>query len=104
MLRVGCRYYECEGPIVADVNNVYSISIGCEASGILDSSIGRMDAYYFDTESSVSPEVPKYVIECKGYGKNVVNGVEGTDLTYVVNFNGVESFVGNIKGRSDITW
>lgn len=104
MLRVGSVYSECEGPIVADVNNCYSISIGCEASGILDSTTGVRAAYQFYDTGSTAPAKPKYVLECKGYGENVEIGVSGTDKTYVANFIGVNKMEGNIKERGEIVW
>lgn len=105
VFRTGSRYYECEGPIVADVNNCYSISIGVEASGILDSTTATVKpAFSYDNADSTNPERPKYVIECKGYGKNVDYGVSGTDETYVANFSGVPAMLGNIKGRGDLVW
>lgn len=106
MLRVGSRYFDCEGPIVADVNNCYSISIGVEASGILSSSTGTDAAFYYednvgDTELTSKP---KYVLESKGYGNNVTIGVQGTNKTYVANFEGLKSFVGSVKQRGEFTW
>jgi hypothetical protein len=105
VLRVGSRYYDCEGPIVADVDNCYSISIGCEASGILDTSTGVNAAYYVYDKPEDTPLTakPKYIIECKGYGKNVDIGVNGTSKTYVSNFVGVQDFEGGVQ-RSGIIW
>lgn len=105
MLRVGSRYFDTEGPIVADVDNCYSISIGCEASGINDSTTGVRAAYYFydRVEDTAATAKPKYVLECKGYGDNVETGVNGTAKTYVENFIGNQTFVGEVK-RGETQW
>ena len=105
MLRVGSKYFNCQGPIVADVDNCYSISIGVEVSDILDSATGVNAGFYFyDRETDTDKtSKPKYVIECKAYGKNVEIGVKGTSKTYVANYIGQQNFEGDIK-RSDIPW
>jgi|LSQX01.1.fsa_nt_gb hypothetical protein len=70
MLRVGGRYWESEGPIVADVNDTYSISIGCEARDVLQTTTGTSSAYYLSNSTDPSPGTVnnKYVIDCLASG------------------------------------
>ena len=87
MLRVGCSYWNGEGAIVADVNNCYSISIGCEVGTILPTTTSSIKScfYFYNTDNTLRPTIaPKYVIDCittrnkfTDYG---VHGEEGTDL------------------------
>lgn len=103
MLRVGGKYFETQGPIVADVNNCYSISIGIEASGIVDSTTGLRAAFqFYDDENETSPK-PKIVIESKGYGKNVEVGVAGTPETVIANFIGNSNHTGGVK-EEGLNW
>lgn len=103
ILRVGSKYSEAQGPIVADVNNCYSISIGIEASGIVDSTTGLRAAFqFYNDEGETSPK-PKIVIESKGYGENVEVGVAGTPETVIANFIGVGNHTGGIQ-EEGLVW
>lgn len=93
MLRVGSKYWNCEGAIVADVNNCKTISIGCEVSTILNTAhpITKKVGFYFDNSVStymrpVSNIAYKYVIECVVSGKEIdysVDGNSGIEYTNV---------------------
>ena len=78
MLRIGGEYQWCEGPIVADTNNCYSISIGCTAENIYDTTTGIRAAYMLSDASEPSTDKPyaqkKYLIDCYAGGVNLVNG------------------------------
>lgn len=99
MLRVGCKYWDCEGPIVADVMNCFSISIGIEANNILPTTSGVKTAFqFYDNEDTTEATArPKYVIECLGNGASVGFGITGTAKTYVTDFEGNSNFEGAIK-------
>ena len=88
MLRVGGEYWDCEGPVIADVGNCYSISIGCRTFDILPTTAtSLMTGFYVETPSGVTleDEKPKYFIECEQHGKYFTQGVRGvgSNKTYV---------------------
>ena len=96
MLRVGGKYWDCEGPIVTDADDCYSISIGCEVGNILDSTTGTRAGYYvYDGDSTVHR--PKYIIECLANGKNITWGIRGTHNTFYMDFEGTDNHHGDIK-------
>lgn len=96
ILRVGGKYWDCEGPVVADVMDCYSISIGCEVGNILLTSTGVSAGYYLDNAGVATPVNNKYVIDCFANGSNIDYGISGTDETYYMNFEGSNIFNGNI--------
>lgn len=76
MLRVGCWASESEGPTFADIQDCYSINIGCGAYDILDSTTGNRAAFFFACETrDQENEKPKYVIECRSSGKYYERGI-----------------------------
>ena len=88
MLRVGGEYWDCEGPIIADVGNCYSISIGCRTFDILSTTTTSiMSGLYVETQEGVTftQEKPKYFIECEQHGKYFTQGVVAlrSNKTYV---------------------
>lgn len=88
ILRVGSHYWDCEGPVVADVNDCYSISIGVKVGNILDTTTGHRDAFHLSAESGTSVK-PKYVIECNSYGLNINNGINAPQgNAYYLDFTG----------------
>lgn len=96
MLRVGGVYWECEGPIVADVGNCYSISIGCQSYDLLDSvdSTIRTGFYFFNPQGiTESEEKPKYIIDCLQSGKYLDYGIYSirSTKTYYQNFIGSQT-------------
>lgn len=96
MLRVGGRYWNCEGGLAADVNNCYSISIGCEANTVLDTCTGTKSAWVLANSmgSSMPTYAPKdkYVIDCYAGGENLTSGALSLDSStenskiYVLDF------------------
>jgi hypothetical protein len=88
MLRVGCKYWDCEGPIVADVNDCYSISIGCSAINQLDTSTGVNASFYFDNQGVTTEKNPKYVIDCEGYGADFGIRASGVGRARYMGFRG----------------
>lgn len=98
MLRVGGKYWDCEGAIVADVNNCYSVSIGCSTGGMLESNTGEKAGFYFYDGGTNRPmPVEKYVIDCAVSGKNIEYGIKGTSLTYEVGTKGLRVFDGGVQ-------
>lgn len=98
MLRVGCDYSECEGPIVADINNCYSISVGCNTYDILSTTTGIKAGYYVQCDTlDPSVEKPKYIIECKQSGKYFEMGINAVKCTkaYHQGFTGHDALTGN---------
>lgn len=94
MLRVGSHYWDCEGPVVADVNDCYSISIGVKVGSILETTTGHRDAFHLSAESGTSLK-PKYVIECDAYGDNIINGINAPQgNVFYMDFTGKENIVG----------
>lgn len=91
VLRVGCTYWNCEGPIVADVDGCYSINIGCKAADIIDTNTGVNASFYFSNSRK------SYVIDCEGGGKNVEYGVVGDSNTVVSGFKGNKNYKGDIQ-------
>lgn len=88
MLRVGGEYWDCEGPIIADVGNCYSISIGCRSFDILSTATtSLMSGLYVENQEGLTleQEKPKYFIECEQHGKHFTQGVRGvrSNKTYV---------------------
>lgn len=67
ILRISPRYWDCEGPLLADVDNCYSINIAPNVGSVLDSTTGHKTSYYFsDYDSTYRPDsVNKYLIEAK---------------------------------------
>lgn len=98
MLRIGCKYWDNEGATVADTSDVYSISIGCEVSDILPSTTGHKTAFRMNAGGDPYPNRnPKYIIECLGNGKNIEWGIQGTDQTYYMDFEGNDNIEENVK-------
>lgn len=96
MLRVGSQYSECEGPTVADIQNCYSISIGCGAYDLLGTTTGTKAAFYVQDDVATGNK-PKYIIECTENGKNFTSGINCATApkTYYQNFTGNHPLVGN---------
>ena len=87
ILRVGGKYYNCEGPVVADVNGCLSISLGCEVGEVLTTTDGLKAAFHMNnTLATVNKK--QYVLECFGNGENVTWGIHGTDYTYFSDMEG----------------
>ena len=85
MLRFGCKYWDCQGPILADIDNCNSYNIGCIVSNnksISEVSENRKySGFYFansiDTHMRpLSNQGRKILIECEAYG-DLKYAVEG---------------------------
>ncbi|MGX7077489.1 hypothetical protein [Globicatella sanguinis] len=92
MLRVGGEYWDCEGPVIADVFNCYSISIGCRTFDILPTTTTKiLSGLYVQNEegTTLEEEKPKYFIECEQHGKYFTRGVVATrsNKTFVQGVN-----------------
>lgn len=96
MLRVGGRYWDCEGPIVVDADDVFSISIGCQSYNVLNSTTGQRSGFYVYDTSGVTPINNKYFIECLVSGKNITTAYKGTgnNNTYYLNCMGIKTMSG----------
>lgn len=94
ILRLGCKYWDSEGPTVADINNCYSININCEAKNCKETNTGYKTSFLFQNTGTTgrTTQANKYLINCKGGGNNVKYGIVGTDDTYINNFNGNINF------------
>ena len=92
ILRVGCRYSRCEGSVIADIQNCYSINIGCEVFDILPTASSTRAGFYVQNEEGVTPETekPKYFIECRqsGYYFRRMIYAPNTTKTYYENVIG----------------
>lgn len=101
MLRIGSKYSECEGPVSADIQNCYSISIGCESYDILDTTTGLRAGFYVQNETGTTEEKPKYIIECRQSGDYFEEGILAVNSseTYYQNFRGHK----NVDG-TEISW
>lgn len=98
ILRIGFSYWDCQGPIVADINNCYSISIDGSAKDIITTT-GLFTAFLYENASNTNRPIlaNKYVINCTGGGANCKYGIVGTDETYVMNFKGNGNFKYPVK-------
>ncbi len=106
VLRVGCSYWDCEGPIVADIQNCRSVNIGCSAKNIADTCSGERTAFLITTDISQNQSYRtemcnKYIINCIGGGTNVKYGIVANSYTKIMNFRGNT----NLKGTMEyIKW
>lgn len=92
IIRVGGNYYDCQGVIVADVNDCLSINYGCSAFDILEGNSGYKTAYLFENVSKQA-----YLFDCKGGGINTDYGVKGNNNTHIIGFNGKRIYDGNVN-------
>lgn len=88
VLRVGCKYTQCEGPIVADDSNCYSINIGVYCGTILKTNTGVNSCFYFYNNALTGYK--QYVLSCE------CNNPSGYDIYGV----SADTFVMDIKGRN----
>lgn len=104
VIRLGCNHYECEGPVIADVNGCYSINYDTNSNGVLDSTTGDKAAWLFFGATSPTFQLSRTVmVNCQG-GKSdfdLLTG-QGVDLIYDnldVNEKKVSLFNGNLTLR-----
>lgn len=95
MLRIGCSYWDCEGGIVVDADDCYSITIGCKATNVLESCTGQKCGFRVYNTSGVTPINKKYFIECYSNGKNIEYDFMCTDDTYILDLQGGNKISGN---------
>lgn len=104
VIRLGCNHYECEGPVIADVDGCYSINYDTDSNGVLDSTTGDKAAWLFFRATSPTFQLSRTVmVNCQG-GKSdfdLLTG-QGVDLIYDnldVNEKKVSLFNGNLTLR-----
>ena len=78
--RFGCSYWDCEGSVVADVNNCVSYCIECSVKNILPtiSNVNYKAAYMLHDNrfAGTNPYRPidnhlNYIINCSSGGENI---------------------------------
>ena len=96
IVRLGCSYWDCEGPIVADINNCSSFNLEVSAKDTVATNTGYRTSFLLIADNSTSVEDinPRYLINCSGGGKYIKYGYVVTDGTYVNNFKGNTSHKG----------
>ena len=116
VLRVGGRYWNSQGGIVADAGGTKSITIGCEVYGVAKDTLNQPTAYQFydktsdnDTNNLYWENPPKYVIDCLATGTFVRNSVAGTENTYVLDLCGFNRTVlmtdtSQIYNMKSVSW
>jgi len=104
MLRIGCKYWDNEGPTVADVNDCYTISIGCEVGNILSTTSGIRSAFWLSADiNKDTAKKKKYVVECLQNGKDFAMSVQ-TDVPQLVYVMDLESTKPMTAGMNVIDW
>lgn len=113
MLRVGCKYWNNMGSPVADINDCFSISLGCEVYSIADGATGEKYAFWVDNREVATPVNNKYIIDCLGTGANLNTGITATSTTYVCDYEGYKKAINAISPGvqtgsalvvSEVTW
>lgn len=99
VLRVGSRYWGCEGPVVADVDNCYSINIGVNSGSVLPTTTGEKTSYYFDDSNTTKRPVlvNKYVVESKARKGHNLFGLVGTPNVVIVGLIGNATVSGAVQ-------
>ena len=101
VMRFGCKYWGCEGSIVADVHNCRTLNVECSAKNVLSSiSIQQYNApYMLHDNRNASPGINQsyrtdthnnYLIGCTGAGATYKYDVEGVSVIindYVTNID-----------------
>ena len=90
--RFGGEYYNCQGPIIADVNDCYSINIGVRSYDCDAGNTGVKASFYFDDASGKS-----LVVDCDGGGFNVDYSVRGTNNTRISGMKGLNKYYGDVQ-------
>ena len=97
VLRVGCKYWNNMGSPVADINDCFSISLGCEVYSIADGATGEKYAFWVDNRNVSEPVNNKYIIDCLGTGANLDAGITATSTTYVCDYEGYKKSINAIS-------
>lgn len=92
ILRAGADYFDCQGPLVADVGDCLSVNFGCSAFDIAEGNSGHKSSYLFENVNKKA-----YVIDCKGGGENTDYGVKGDSNTIIIGFNGKRIYNGKVN-------
>lgn len=87
IIRVGCLYYDCYGPIIADVNGSYSFNINCVAakSGL---SGGNTSANFYFDDAAATSSGESWLVNCSGYDSDYDVSSDGTAK---INVRGLDS-------------
>lgn len=95
MLRIGCLYWDCEGGIVVDADDCYTINIGIKATNVLNSCTGQKCGFRVYNTTGVTPINKKYFIECYSNGKYIEYDFMCTNDTYILDLQGGNKIDGN---------
>lgn len=88
VLRINSEGYECDGPILADVNGCISVNYNCVMYDSTRTNYDTKAGFYFDNAGAQQPGYA-YVIDCSGGGKE----------TYSLSSDkNIEIKVSNLKG------
>lgn len=107
--RFGCSYWDCEGSVVADVNNCVTYCVDCSVKNILPTiSNANYKASYMLHDNRFSSIIYRpddnhknYLINCVGGGENVTWGVRSEGMKIdIANFKG--NTTNYQEGTSDI--
>ena len=104
ILRFGSSYWNCQGAIVADIENCYSINYDVTCKDILPTTGIRASFRITNDESSVRYRdelVNKYIINCYGGGTNTEYGIYGDEYTKVYGFSGNYNYYGNVDIKKE---
>lgn len=88
ILRIGTVGFNCNGPLIADVNGCISVNYDVMVSNSLTSNAATRAAFYFD-EAGTTKQGKAYLFNCTGGGLNTwgINSDKNVEI-YVRKFNG----------------
>jgi hypothetical protein len=99
--RIGGRYWNCEGPTIADVNNCNSLTLGCTVGEILATTTGHKSAVLMNNETAESGSNKQLIFETFANGKNINFGIDGTETTFYGDLEGNTSINGDV---TNVVW
>lgn len=99
VIRFGTKAWDCEGSIIADVNNCSSISFECETGSVLETCTGVRAGFQFYDGGPIL--VNKYVVGCKTRNINNAVGISGTAKTIEIGMKGNRLFDGGIISKNN---
>jgi hypothetical protein len=90
VLRVGAVCYNCDGPLIVDVNGCYSVNYDCTGYNSTKTTDSPTRAGFFFNDSAPLGKAGKtYLINCNGGGKDTYAiSSDGIAVIYVRNFKG----------------
>lgn len=97
--RFGCSYWDCEGSVVADVNNCVTYCVDCSVKNILPTiSNANYKASYMLHDNRFSSIIYRPNDSHKNYLINCVGG--GENITWGVRSEGMKIDIANFKGNT----